>query len=336
MTTPRITVGIPAYNAGPYIERCVRSALASTEPDIEVIVLDDASTDDTVAVAERCRDSRLQVVRHERNVGRVENVKRALEVGTAPAVALLPADCALPATSLARLGQALDRTPGASFAFGAAELCDADDRTTGHRSFGSAPKTFPRLESPGPFLPSNHVFLSTCLIRRKVYEQIGGLRIDVAPTHRDWDLMLRLAMAGPVAYIPDTAAVERVHEGNITAQLEREDRIVTAELLVIDAARRWAAVHAPNQVEIVESAARLWAQRRIAHALLAVAGYTSSDPGRALGCALAMNPALRRSPLYLGALFATALPERLARLILRPSLAPFDRRRRERWNLDRS
>jgi hypothetical protein len=190
------------------------------------------------------------------------------------------------------------------------------------------------LETPGPFLPSNRVFLSTCLIRRKAYQQVGGLRIDVAPTHRDWDLMLRLALAGPVAYIPEVAAIERVHAGNVTEQLVRDDRIVTAELLVLDAARRWAALHAPEQSGILDDAARQWSYRRIAHALLAIAGYTEADASRALGCALAINPALRRSPRYLGALLASALPEKLVRPIVRPALAPFDRRRRKRWNLD--
>jgi glycosyltransferase involved in cell wall biosynthesis len=334
MKTPRVTVAIPAYNAAPFIERCVRSALASTERKIEVIVLDDASTDDTVAITEACADPRLRVVRHARNVGRAENVKRALEAGTAPAVALLPADCALTPESIARRLAVLDATPALTFAFGGAELCDAGDRTIGRRAFGEAATVTDRLAVPGPFLPSNRVFLSTCLVRRKAYEQVGGIRIDVAPTHRDWDLMLRLALAGPVAYVPETVAVERVHPGNVTEQLLREDRIVTAELLVLDAARRWAGRHAPEQSSVLDDAARRWARRRIAHALLAVAGYTQSDPGRALGCALAMDPTLNRSPLYLGALAASALPERLSARVLRPVLAPFDRRRRRRWNLD--
>jgi glycosyltransferase involved in cell wall biosynthesis len=336
MKTPRVTVGIPAYNAAPFIERCVRSALASTERNIEVVVLDDASTDDTVAIAESCADRRVRVVRHERNVGRVENVKRALEAGTAPVVALLPADCALTPESLARRLAALDATPAATFAFGAAELCDADDHTIGHRDFGSEPAVADVLEVPGPFLPSNRVFLSTCLVRRKSYEQVDGIRIDVAPSHRDWDLMLRLGLAGPVAYVPEVVAVERVHAGNVTEQLLRDDRIVTAELLVLEACRGWAARHAPERRPILDDAARRWARRRIAHALLAIAGYTPSDPGRALGCALAMDPSLRRSPMYLGALAAAALPERVVTPVLRPALAPFDRRRRRRWNLDPS
>lgn len=333
MSRAEVTIAIPAFNAGPFIERCVRSALAAAGPADEVLLLDDASADDTVARATEIRDPRFTVVEHAANVGRAENVKRALEAGTAPFVQLLPADCALPAEGIAARAKALREHSQATFAFGAAELCDKHDRVLGHRRFGSFPGLRSVLDSPGPFLPSNRVFLSTCLIRREAYDAVGGLILDVAPTHRDWDLLLRLGLVGPVAYVPEVAAVERVHEGNVTAALTRDDRIVTAELLVLDAVRRWAAARAPEASERLAVATRQWASRRIAHALLAIAGYTESDPARALGCALTLEPALRRSPRYHAALWASALPPGLVRPVLRPLLAPFDRRRRARWNL---
>jgi alpha-1,6-rhamnosyltransferase len=333
VTSPTVTIAIPAFNAGAYIERCVTSALAGSEERVEVILLDDASTDDTVERARSIDDARLTVVTHDRNIGRAANVKRALESGTAAYVALLPADCALPTSSVEVRAEALERHPAATFAFGAVDLCDADDVTIGNRSFGSRAEVLSGLESPGPLLPSNRVFLSACLLRRSAYREVGGLVLDVAPTHRDWDLLLRLGLVGPVAYVPETVAVERVHEGNITTQLEREDRIVTAELLILEAIQRWALQHAPDATPLLQDAVRQWSHRRIAHALLAVGGFTSSDPSRALGCALALNPALRHSARYYAALVATALPRALVRPLLRPALAPFDRRRRQRWNL---
>lgn len=333
MSRAEITIAIPAYNAAPFIERCVRSALAAAGPADEVILLDDASIDDTVTRARQICDPRLTVIEHDANVGRAENVKRALEAGTAPFVQLLPADCALPPDGVAPRAQALRDHPKATFAFGPAELCDAHDRVLGVREFGSAAGVRSVLDSPGPFLPSNRVFLSTCLIRREAYDEVGGLILDVAPTHRDWDLLLRLGLVGPVVYVPEVAAVERVHDGNVTAALTRDDRIVTAELLVLDAVRRWAAARTPEASERLAVATHQWAQRRIAHALLAMAGYTESDPARALGCALTLEPRLRRSLRFHAALWLSALPEGLLRPLLRPLLAPFDRRRRARWNL---
>ena len=329
MTSPRVTIGIPAYRAEPFIERCVRSALVAAGDVAEVIVLDDASPDGTAERVAAIRDPRLSLVRHPANIGRVENVKAALEVGTGDLVTLLPADCALPPDSVTRRAAALTNHPGSTFAFGAVELCDAADATMGYRTFVDAESVL-SLQSPGPLLPSNRVFLSACMIRRSAYQAVGGLHIDVAPTHRDWDLLLRLAASGPAVAVPEMVAIERVHAGNVTEELARDDRIVTAELLVLDAFRRWVAEHAPGVRGVVADATHEWSRRRLAHALLAIAGYTSADPARALGCALTLSPEFRRSPRYYAALVASALPRGAMRPLLHALLGPSDRRRRHR------
>lgn len=332
MTVPEVTIGIPAFAAEKFIERCVRSALAAAGDTAEVIVLDDASTDGTAERVAEIRDSRLRIVRHHENIGRVANVKAALEVGAGELVVLLPADCALPLDSITTRAAALQRHPGAGFAFGAVELCDVADTTTGIRSFVTVESAI-TLAANGPLLPSNRLFLSGCMIRRSAYRAVGGLRIDVAPTHRDWDLLLRLAAAAPAVGIPDVVAVERVHAGNITAELERDDRIVTAELLVLEAFRRWVAEHAPDAAPEVAVATHEWSRRRLAHALLAIAGYTTADPARALGCALTLSPEFRHSPRYYAALLASALPRGAMRPVLHALLGPADRRRRAHQNL---
>ena len=69
--SPRVSVIMPVYNAAPYLERACRSALAQTMPDLEVVIVDDGSTDGTAAIAERLAsiDGRIRVLRNERNRG---------------------------------------------------------------------------------------------------------------------------------------------------------------------------------------------------------------------------------------------------------------------------
>ena len=61
MNGPLISVVIPAYNAGRYIAAAVRSALAQTWPELEVVVVDNGSTDETVHTLAQIRDARLRV-----------------------------------------------------------------------------------------------------------------------------------------------------------------------------------------------------------------------------------------------------------------------------------
>lgn len=77
---PLVTIMIPTYNQASVIGRAIMSALAQDYPNLEVIVADDNSPDDTsLKVAPYLRDSRLQYIKHSTNLGRVKNYKITLE-----------------------------------------------------------------------------------------------------------------------------------------------------------------------------------------------------------------------------------------------------------------
>lgn len=75
---PLVTINIPTYNQSRFIARAIESALAQTYPNIEVVVADDQSPDDTFAVAGAISDPRLRVVRNAANLGRVGNYRHML------------------------------------------------------------------------------------------------------------------------------------------------------------------------------------------------------------------------------------------------------------------
>ena len=74
MPQPQVSIIIPAYNSAAFIERSLGSALGQTVDDIQVIVVDDGSTDDTLRIVQDIaeRDERVEVRRHEQNKGRME------------------------------------------------------------------------------------------------------------------------------------------------------------------------------------------------------------------------------------------------------------------------
>ncbi|MFP5326218.1 MAG: glycosyltransferase family 2 protein [Acidimicrobiia bacterium] len=107
---PLVTVVIPAFNAEGTLERAVRSALEQTERDLEVIVVDDASSDDTFAIASRLRDAdcRVRVLRSDVNRGVAASRNRALDAARGEWVALLDADDTWGLERLERLLEAAD------------------------------------------------------------------------------------------------------------------------------------------------------------------------------------------------------------------------------------
>ena len=78
--SPRISVCVPTYNNGRYLREALDSILGQSLQEFEIIVSDDASTDDTPAIVAQVRDERLRYVRQARNVGIAENRNRCLAI----------------------------------------------------------------------------------------------------------------------------------------------------------------------------------------------------------------------------------------------------------------
>jgi succinoglycan biosynthesis protein ExoO len=102
-SSPHVTVLIAAFNAGRFITRAIDSALAQAGVDLEVLVVDDGSTDDTAAVAVRGGDPRIRVLSLEANVGPSAARNAGLENARAAWVAILDADDAYEPGRLSRL-----------------------------------------------------------------------------------------------------------------------------------------------------------------------------------------------------------------------------------------
>src|SRR5437667_3511518 len=77
---PAVSVCIPAYRGAAHIGEAIESVLAQSFADFELVVVDDASRDDTAAVVARYRDPRIRFLRNERNAGVQANWNRCLEL----------------------------------------------------------------------------------------------------------------------------------------------------------------------------------------------------------------------------------------------------------------
>ncbi|MGD1909649.1 MAG: glycosyltransferase family 2 protein [Rivularia sp. (in: cyanobacteria)] len=89
---PKVSIIIPTYNTSSYITKAIESALEQTEKNIEVIVVDDASSDNTVEVVRKILDKRLKILVNQSNQGPSYSRNRALQVAKGEWVALLDSD----------------------------------------------------------------------------------------------------------------------------------------------------------------------------------------------------------------------------------------------------
>ena len=199
----RVSVVIPSYNYGLYLQDCVDSVLAQTGVDVDVLIVDNASQDDSPAIATRyaAADPRISVVLHERNLGHIASFNEGLKAVDGEFVVLLCADDMLPPGSLARAVSLLEANPAVGFVYGRPV------------EFGAAPPPPPRTDVKGwTIWPGRDWLALRCrrgvncirhpeaMMRTSVLRLVGGYRAEL-PHTGDMELWMRMAAVSDVGWI---------------------------------------------------------------------------------------------------------------------------------------
>ena len=118
-SSPRVDVIIPTYNYGCYLEECLTSVLNQTFNDYAVLIIDNASEDNTQQIANRWikKDPRFTYVRNETNIGLIGSSRKSYALTRAELILLLSADDLLEPLFLEKTVAALDQHPECSFAY---------------------------------------------------------------------------------------------------------------------------------------------------------------------------------------------------------------------------
>lgn len=212
---PLVSVCIPTYNYARFLPRTIESVLGQTHSDLEVVVLDDVSTDDTPAVVERyLGDSRLRFERNDRNLGLFGNFNRCFEVARGEYVKVLCADDWLHPRSVEDALAALVRSPGAGMASSPAWHVNAADQVIGmvRAPFGPKPRAVPGGEAIRAHADWGNVagMPSHVLLRRSTVQEVGVFEPSFAPAS-DVHLWLKVLARSDLAWVPEPRCFIRLH-----------------------------------------------------------------------------------------------------------------------------
>jgi len=228
---PRVSVVVPAFNAGHTLGECLASIRAQSLPNVEVIVVDDASRDDTKGVVAAAAWPALRYVQHDVNGGLPVARNTGLQLARASYVAFLDADDAMLPTNLAQKVDVLEHHRDAVLVHGAAVPIDAEGRELlrPQRRTGEgirAERLFPDI------LFGNPVIASSVVARRDDLCAAGGFSPDL-PYCDDWDLWIRLAWLAPFVYLPRPLIRYRIHASSMQWKsfAEHDDLVATREVV---------------------------------------------------------------------------------------------------------
>ena len=210
---PLVSVLLPCYNHERYVEESVRSVLNQSHPNVELIVVDDGSTDRSPHIlAELAREHGFQYA-HQPNAGLVSTLNRAKRKATGKYVALSASDDYFHPDKLARLVEFMERNP--QYAMVHSNLIQVDEHsreTLRIREHCRSGDVFEDLLC-GRF----HINGLSALIRADVYAQFeyGAHYID------DWHMWLEIAKTHPIGYVDEFLAYYRRHDNHLTGNPEK-------------------------------------------------------------------------------------------------------------------
>lgn len=231
MTRPTVSICVTTHNDEPWVDGCLRSALEQTYEDFEVIVVDDASTDDTAAIVEGHGDTRIRLVRNQHNLGEARSTNRAVALACGSYIKFLHGDDRLDPRYLERVlpvasseGVGLVVTPRHV-------VIESDDPAAmawraryGEIHTGLGPlqpvnpgrELFRRYIAAG-LLVNRFSEPSGALVPRRVLERLGGLHLHMVG-HLDIDLWARIAWFYDVGFVDEPLFVYRRSPGSASSR----------------------------------------------------------------------------------------------------------------------
>jgi hypothetical protein len=223
MKNPAISVVMPSYNHGRYVDACIKAFMDQDFKDFEIIIIDDASTDDNVARISRHADGRITLVSRPQNRGVAAGMSDGFRQAKADLVAFFATDD-LPAPGyLAAAVGIMARHPTACAAYFPFRKIDEKGDFTGESC--SLPKDLGRFDIlKRSFLGGNPLPSPGMVIRRK--DAMDVLVPEGVAQYSDWMLNNRLLLKGEIALAEDPFVFYRVSCASLSA---RSDRAIARE-----------------------------------------------------------------------------------------------------------
>lgn len=271
-STPSVSVVIPCYNAAPYIGTAIDSVVEQQWPDLEIIVVDDGSSDGSAQVA-AAHGAGVHVIRQSNaGPGAARNV--GIEAARGEYIAFLDADDLWLPGKLARQIALMQRTPDARMSYGSWHVWHSNGDVRPSAEW-LREKDMELQTHDGEAKPSGWVYCdllldtilnsSTVLAHRSLFGEVG--RFDTSlPVGEDYDLWLRMSRVTQIVRVPSAVALYRLHKMG-TTKVPRETNY---QALVLERAlERWGYIGpdgvSANKAAVTRGLARVWRDFALGH-----------------------------------------------------------------------
>lgn len=220
MNQPLVSVCIPAYNNADYIKETIECVLNQTYKNIELIVVDDQSKDNTVDVVRSIQDDRLKLYINEKNLGMSGNWNRCMELCTGEYIKLICADDLIHETLIAREVEAMEAHPEVLLVESDTQFVDKNGKAKGFYKRYRKSGVVDGKEISKACVHTRDQFGAPLanLVRRSAYEMSGGFDSTFVYIV-DYDFFMTIAKTGKVYIIHEPLNYFRIRYDSNTGQV---------------------------------------------------------------------------------------------------------------------
>ena len=221
---PAVSVLIPTYNRAWLLKQSLESVLAQTWSDFEVVISDNASTDDTERLVKSYKDERIVYWRNQENIGWQRNMWQVLSLAKGDLMGFLPDDDLMMPENLASKVAVFTQYPNVGLVHSKYHVIDENGKIIRpDTNWKHGPDRTVDAVEPGAnvlkalLVGFNTINLPTVLFRRTCYERLGGFATQLYHAD-DYEYWMKVAAHYDIAFLAKPLVMWRFHSGTLTNQ----------------------------------------------------------------------------------------------------------------------
>ena len=208
---PLVSICIPNYNGERFLKAAIESALSQTYPRIEVVVVDNASTDGSWNIIGSFRKAKK--VRQRINVGYNDNLNTCVAVAKGKYIKILHSDDVLESDAVEKQVAMMENNPSTGLVYGSANFMDENGIFIKKFSVSDEDFIVHGTEKLKELLEGNHIIFPSVMMRKECFESVGIFDGEI-PYCNDWDMWMRICMKYDIGHIGSVTASYRTYSSS--------------------------------------------------------------------------------------------------------------------------
>jgi len=226
---PLVSVCIPTYNAARTVKQTLESILNQTYRNIEILVVDNASEDETIALVQQFNDPRLTIYRNDRDIGGEQNWSHCIELARGRYIGIFHADDLYMPNMVQEQVQAFQNNPAIGAVFTMTRHINSRNEVIGETNLPGELRGKGIYYFPEVFLSVlgnlNFLVCPSAMVRGKLYKKLAPFNVERFGTSADLDMWLRILQACPIAILDECLMQHRISDtqGSFTTRYLRTE-----------------------------------------------------------------------------------------------------------------